>query len=105
VYRHVHEPRGRVTLLVDFLADPDDASAVLTLFRWIDREARAADSDKIRTFSLHDGFRKHLRKSGYYAVKSTMEFVAKVNAVDVPQSFYKDTSRWHVTLGDSDQDR
>src|SRR5262245_45426513 len=49
VYRHVHEPRGRVTLLVDFLADPDDASAVLTLLRWIDREARAADSDKIRT--------------------------------------------------------
>jgi len=105
VYRHVHEPRGRVTLMVDFLADPDDASAVLTLFRWIDREARAADSDKIRTFSMHDGFRKHLRKSGYYAVKSTMEFVAKVNAVDVPATFYKDTSRWHVTLGDSDQDR
>ena len=24
VYRHVHEPLGRVTLLVDFLADPDD---------------------------------------------------------------------------------
>jgi predicted N-acetyltransferase YhbS len=24
VYRHLHEPRGRVTLLVDFLADPDD---------------------------------------------------------------------------------
>jgi GNAT superfamily N-acetyltransferase len=105
VYRHVHEPRGRVTLLVDFLADPDDASACLTLLRWIDREARAADSDKIRTFSLHEGFRKHLRKSGYYAVKSTMEFVAKVNAVNVPPTFYKDTSRWHVTLGDSDQDR
>ena len=105
VYRHVHEPRGRVTLLVDFLADPDDTSAVVTLLRWIDREARAADSDKIRTFNLHDGFRKHLRKSGYYAVKSTMEFVAKVNAVDVPANFYKDTSRWHVTLGDSDQDR
>ena len=105
VYRHVREPRGRVTLLVDFLADPDDASAVVTLLRWIDREARAADSDKIRTFSMNEAFRKHLRKSGYYAVKSTMEFVAKVNAVNVPPAFYKDTSRWHVTLGDSDQDR
>ena len=80
VYRHVQEPRGRVTLLVDFFADPDDASAVVTLLRWIDREARAADSDKIRTFSMHEGFRKHLRKSGYYSVKSTMEFVAKINA-------------------------
>jgi hypothetical protein len=105
VYRHVREPRGRVTLLVDFFADPDDTSGVLTLLRWIDREARAADSDKIRTFSMHEGFRRLLRKSGYYSVKSTMEFVAKVNAVDVPAEFYKDTSRWHVTLGDSDQDR
>jgi hypothetical protein len=105
VYRHVLEPRGRVTLLVDFLADPDDRSAVLTLLRWIDREARAADSDKIRTFTMHDTFRKYLRKSGYYSVKSTMELVAKINAIEVPAAFYKDTSRWHVTLGDSDQDR
>ncbi|MEZ5318016.1 MAG: GNAT family N-acetyltransferase [Vicinamibacterales bacterium] len=105
VYRHVQEPRGRVTLLVDFLADPDDHAAVLTLFRWVDREARREDSDKIRTFALHEGFRRLLRKSGYYAVKSTMEFVAKVNALEVPPNFYTDTARWHVTLGDSDQDR
>ena len=54
---------------------------------------------------MHEGFRKLLKKSGYYSVKSTMEFVAKVNAIGVPGDFYKDTSRWHVTLGDSDQDR
>jgi GNAT superfamily N-acetyltransferase len=105
VYRHVQEPRGRVTLLVDFLADPEDASGVLTLLRWIDREARAADSDKIRTFAMHEGFRKLLRKSGYSSVKSTMEFVAKVNGAVVPSGFYDDTDTWHVTLGDSDQDR
>jgi GNAT superfamily N-acetyltransferase len=40
VYRHVWEPRGRVTLLVDFLVDPDDESGMLTLLRWVDREAR-----------------------------------------------------------------
>ena len=28
VYRHLHEPRGRVTLLADFLADPDDETAL-----------------------------------------------------------------------------
>jgi GNAT superfamily N-acetyltransferase len=105
VYRHTREPQGRVTLLVDFLADPNDAAGVLTLLRWIDREARAADSDKIRVFALHEGFRKLLRKSGYYPVKSALDFVAKVNAVDVPDDFYKDTDAWHVTLGDSDQDR
>jgi GNAT superfamily N-acetyltransferase len=105
VYRHVHEPRSRATLLVDFLADPDDEIGVLTLLRWVDREARAADSDKIRTFALHAGFRKLLRRSGYYSVKSSMSLVAKINAVPVPTSFYDDTAGWHVTLGDSDVDR
>ena len=46
-----------------------------------------------------------LRKSGYFSVKSTMEFVAKVNAVDVPADVLRGHDRWHVTLGDSDQDR
>lgn len=105
VYRHTQEPRGRVTLLVDFLADPGDEAGLLTLLRWVDREARAADSDKIRTFVLHEGFRRLLRKSGYFQVKSTMDFVAKINAVAVPDAFYKTTTDWHVTLGDSDQDR
>ncbi|CAN5739542.1 hypothetical protein BH24ACI4_BH24ACI4_06180 [soil metagenome] len=105
VYRHLHEPRGRVTLLVDFLADPEDEDGVTTLLGWVDREARRADSDKIRTFAMHAGFRRLIRKSGYFQVKSTMEFVVKVNAVELPPSFYEGTDRWHVTLGDSDQDR
>lgn len=105
VYRHLYEPRGRVTLLVDFLTDPDDEAGFQTLLGWLDREARRADSDKIRAFALHAAFRRGLRKSGYFQVKSTMEFVVRINAVDLPEHFYEDTSRWHVTLGDSDQDR
>jgi GNAT superfamily N-acetyltransferase len=105
VYRHLHEPRGRVTLLVDFLANPDDEHGLSTLLHWVDREARQADSDKIRTFALHAGFRRILRRAGYFQVKSTMEFVAKVNGIDVEPAYYLDTDRWHVTLGDSDQDR
>jgi len=38
-------------------------------------------------------------------VKSTMEFTAKVNRVELPGDYYTVTDRWHVTLGDSDQDR
>jgi hypothetical protein len=34
-----------------------------------------------------------------------MEFVAKVNGAVVPSGVYDDTDTWHVTLGDSDQDR
>jgi GNAT superfamily N-acetyltransferase len=105
VYRHLHEPRGRVTLLADFLTDPDDEVGFQTLLGWVDREARRADSDKIRAFALNAAFRRGLKRCGYFQVKSTMEFVVRINAVGVPERFYEDTSRWHVTLGDSDQDR
>ena len=105
VYRHLQEARGRVTLLVDFLADPDDAAGIDTLLGWVDREAKAEDSDKIRTFCLHGALGRALKHAGYFQVKSTMEFTAKINAVEVPPAFYQDTSGWHVTLGDSDQDR
>ena len=106
VYRHTREPRGKVTLLVDFLVDPDDELGFKTILRWVDQEARAADSDKIRAFEMHETFRRIMRRSGgYFPVKSTMEFTAKVNEVQVPPGFYSNTAKWHVTLGDSDQDR
>jgi hypothetical protein len=105
VYRHVREPRGKSTLLVDFLADPDDPASLVTLLRWVDREARLADSDKIRGFCLHAGFRRILRGEGYRQAASTLQFVVKVNAVDLGSGFYEQTDRWHITLGDSDQDR
>lgn len=105
IYRHLHEPRGRVTQLVDFLVDPDDELGMKTILRWLDREARAADSDKVRTVCLHEGYRRIMRRSGYFQVKSTVEFTAKINAVVVTPDFYGRTAAWHVTLGDSDQDR
>ena len=62
-----------------------------TLLRWVDREARAADSDKIRMFCLHDEYRRVLRRSGYFSVKSTMEFTVKVNGVAAAADFYAQT--------------
>ena len=53
VYRHLREPQGRVTQIVDFLVDPADERGLKTLLRWIDREARAEDSDKIRCYVQH----------------------------------------------------
>ena len=32
-------------------------------------------------------------------------FVARINAFDLPPAFYEETDTWHVTAGDSDQDR
>jgi hypothetical protein len=38
-------------------------------------------------------------------VKSTLEVSVKVNAVQVPRGFYDSTEGWHITSGDSEQDR
>ena len=83
----------------------DEQPGIATLLHWLDREARQEDSDKIRAFAMHGALRKALKRAGYFQVKSSMEFVAKVNGTDVPGDFYEQTERWHVTLGDSDQDR
>ena len=102
----LHEPRGRVTLLVDFLADPDDESG-LAARCCAGSIARRGRPTRTRSAPSRctPRFRRVLKRSGYFQVKSTMEFVVKVNGVDVDPSFYERTDRWHVTLGDSDQDR
>lgn len=104
VYRHLREPQGRVTQIVDFLVDPADERGLKTLLRWVDREARAEDSDKIRCYALHARFRRVLRRSGYFVVKSTIRLNAKVNAVHVPADFYDDADGWHFTWGDGEMD-
>jgi hypothetical protein len=105
VYRHRHEPLGRVTMLVDFLVDPDDVAGLKTLLRWVDREARAEESDKVRCYVMHGPFRRILRRNGYFGVKSTLDVAVKINAVQVPKGFYDETGRWHLTYGDSSQDQ
>jgi hypothetical protein len=105
VYRHLQEPRGRVTDVVDFLTEPDDDRALKTLLRWVDREARAADSDKIRCHALHDGFRRVIRRSGYFGVRSSRALAVKVNHPATPRAFHGRTSHWHFTLGDGATDR
>lgn len=104
VYRHRHEPLGRVTMLVDFLVDPDDVSGLKTLLRWIDRAARAEDADKIRCYVMHGAFRRVLRRTGYFTVRSSLDMAVKINAVQVPHGFYDQTDGWHITYGDSIRD-
>lgn len=104
-FRHTDEARGRVTVLIDFLSDPDDRGALPALLRFIERDAREAGSEKIRAFVMNTAFRKIMQVRGYFRVASTVQLVAKVNAVPVGRRFYADTGKWHVTFGDSDQDR
>ncbi len=104
VYRHLREPQGRVTQIVDLMADPDDERGLKTLARWVDREARMDDSDKIRCYVTHASFRRVLRRSGYFVVKSGIDLTVKVNAVPVPKGFYDSADGWHFTLGDGELD-
>ena len=104
VYRHLREPQGRVTQIVDLMADPSDERGIKTLARWVDREARMDDSDKIRCYVTHAAFRRVLRRSGYFVVKSGIDLTVKVNAVAVSKGFYESADEWHFTLGDGDLD-
>lgn len=104
VYRHLREPQGRVTQIVDLVADPSDERGIKTLARWVDREARMDDSDKIRCYLMNAAFRRVLRRSGYFVVKSGIDLTVKVNAVPVPRGFYEAADEWHFTLGDGDLD-
>ena len=104
VYRHLREPHGRVTQIVDLIADPTDERGIKTLARWVDREARLDDSDKIRCYATHASLRRVLRRSGYFVVKSGFELTAKVNAVQVAKDFYESHDEWHFTLGDGELD-
>jgi len=105
VYRHVEEKEQRTTVLVDFLADPDDRGAMVALLRGVERAARAARSDVVRAFATHAGFQETLRRSGFDDRQGTRRLVVKVNAVPVTPAFYAATGGWHVTRGDSDGDR
>jgi GNAT superfamily N-acetyltransferase len=105
VYRHVAEPQGLVTLLVDFLAEPDDAETLQRLLRWVERDALAAGSQLVRVFTTCSAFHPTFRRAGYEAGPPGMRLVAKINALQVPDDFYRSAERWHVTLGDSDGDR
>jgi len=104
VYRHLREPQGRVTQIVDLIADPADERGIKTLARWVDREARAEDSDKIRCYLTQASFRRVLRRSGYFVVKSGIDVTVKVNAIPVPKGFYESADEWHFTLGDNELD-
>jgi hypothetical protein len=104
VYRHLREPQGRVTQIVDLIADPSDERGIETLAHWVDREARMDDSDKIRCYVTNASFRRVLRRSGYFVVKSAIDLTVKVNAVSVPKGFYDSADEWHFTLGDGELD-
>ncbi len=105
VARVVERPPLRLGLLVDLLAHPQDEASLDALLdqavRW-GRERRVA---RLQAFSLDRRLGARLRRKGFFEIGSPMQFCLKINTGHLDENFYRDTSRWHVTFGDSDQDR
>jgi GNAT superfamily N-acetyltransferase len=94
----------RLALIVDLFADPDDrASLGALLDRAIDygREEKAA---RLQSFTFDRRIAGRLLAKGFYLISSPMQFCVRIKS-GVDETFFRNTSRWHVTFGDSDQDR
>ena len=104
VYRHRHEPLGRVTMLVDFLVDPDDVSGLKTLLRWVDRAARAEDSDKVRCYVMNGAVPARAAAQRLLQREVDARGQRQGQRRAGAEGFYDETDGWHITYGDSDQD-
>src|SRR5262249_12635623 len=102
--RQTEQQGMRVLILSDFLANPADADALRQLLRWVERQAYATSSDVIRVFVTHESFTNTLLAAGYVSGPATLRLVGKINALEVPRTYYESLSEWHVTIGDSDVD-
>ena len=105
VYRVAARDDLPVGLLVDWLADPRDEQTMAALVDVVVARCRAAGAHKLRSFAMHAGFGTQLEAAGFRRVRSTMQFCARINDERVAARTIERTAGWHVTFGDSDQDR
>jgi GNAT superfamily N-acetyltransferase len=96
---------ARLALLVDLFADPDDRETIDALLDRMRSWARERGSARIQTFTFDRRIAARLASKGFMIVDSPMQFCLRIRSGHVDESFFRDTSRWHVTFGDSDQDR
>lgn len=105
VLRTAEKNKVRLGLVVDVLAHPQDVAAADALIDWAARWARVNHAARLQTFTFDRRWALRLRRKGYYPLESPMQFCLHVHSDHVDASFFQDTSRWHVTFGDSDMDR
>jgi len=55
--------------------------------------------------ALDQRIARRLRHKGFFEIGSPMQFCLRIRSEYADESFFRDTSRWHVTFGDSDQNR
>jgi GNAT superfamily N-acetyltransferase len=94
----------RLALVVDLFADPDDRDTLGALLDRAIDYAREASAARLQSFTFDRRIAARLLAKGFFLISSPMQFCVRIKS-GVDESFFRDTSRWHVTFGDSDQDR
>jgi GNAT superfamily N-acetyltransferase len=95
----------KLALLVDLLAHPEDRQCLGTLLGRALDWARERGAARIQTFTFDQRITARLASKGFLLIASPMQFCLRIHSDHVDETFFRDTSRWHVTFGDSDQDR
>ena len=95
----------RLGLVVDLFAHPDDRTVLDAL---LDRAAdwgRHNRVARLQSFTFDQRLARRLRYKGFFEIGSPMQFCLRIRKQYADDAFFRDTSRWHVAFGDSDQDR
>jgi GNAT superfamily N-acetyltransferase len=95
----------KLALVVDLLADPEDKATIGALldraFAW----AQSNHAARMQTFTFDRRLAARLASKGFMRIESPMQFCVRIHSDHIDDFFFRDTSRWHVSFGDSDQDR
>ncbi len=95
----------RLALLVDLFAHPDDKESLGALLDHALEWARGSAAARMQAFTFDRRIAARLSSKGFFLIGSPMQFCLRIHSDHVGEDFFRDTSRWHVTFGDSDQDR
>ena len=94
VYRHAVEPRGRADAARRFPHRSRRSGGLHHAARLGgSRGAPRGLRQDPRSMRCTRRYGRTLRKCGYFQVKSTMQLVVKVNALEVPSTFYDETGK------------
>ena len=105
VLRTAEKNRVKLGLVVDLFAHPEDVETLDALLDHAARWGRENHSARLHTFTFDQRLAKRYRRKGFIRLKSPMQFCLQIHSDHVDDTFFRDTSRWHVTFGDSDMDR
>ena len=105
VLRMTERSGVRLALLVDWLAHPEDSATLGALLDQAFSWARERGAARMQTFTFDRRLAGRLQHKGFMRIESPMQFCVRIHSDHVDDNFVADTTHWHVTFGDSDQDR